>query len=93
MDAPMRRGNETLEERMRLMGFAVEFGMELTGDEEGVLWYLDDLDQFAIGSMTAETETCLFEFVAIGVVEFVAVAVALIDNKRAVQPRRFGSNG
>ena len=37
MEALMGGGDEAFEEGVWLVGFAVEFGMELAGDEEGVV--------------------------------------------------------
>ena len=64
MDALMGGGDEAFEEGVWLVGFAVEFGMELAGDEEGVFRYFDDFDEFAIGRVATEGEAGFFEFVA-----------------------------
>src|SRR5436190_510446 len=85
MNPRMRRRNESAEERMRLMRFAMEFGVELAGDIEGMLGQLDDLYQLSVGSMPAENPTGLLEPLAIGIVEFVAMTVSLIDHERAVK--------
>ena len=42
------RANEITEERMRLQRRRLEFGMELAGDEPGVLRVFDNLDQVTI---------------------------------------------
>ena len=88
----MGGGNEAFEEWVRLVRFAVEFGMELAGDEEGMFWYFDDLDQFAIGRMTTEAEAGFFELVAVGIVEFVPVTVAFVHDKGTVEAGGFGAD-
>ncbi len=47
----------------------------------------DDLDQLAVGSEAAEGKFRFFETLAISVVEFVAMAMALVDDKSAIEPR------
>src|SRR6266481_1189079 len=85
-------GNEAFEERMRLMGLAVEFGMELARDKERVFWQFDDFDQFAIGSVAAEGETGFFELFPISIVEFVTVAVAFVHNESAIETSGFSAD-
>ena len=92
MDSLMGCGDEAFEERMRFVGFAVEFGMKLAGDKEWVLWQFDDLDEFAVRCVAAESEVGFFEFLAISVIEFVAVAMAFVDNKCAIQAGGFGAD-
>src|SRR5258708_2869899 len=92
MDTLMRGGDKAFEKWMRLVGFAVKFGMELAGDEEGVLCQFDNLDQFAIGRVAAETKVGFFELFAVGVVEFVAVPMAFVHDKGAVEAGGFGPN-
>ena len=84
----VRGGDETLEQRMRLVRLAQEFRMELAGDEKRMVLQLDDFHQLAVRRQAAEHETGLLEFVAVGVVEFVAVTVAFVDDERAVKLRR-----
>src|SRR5450759_2293201 len=85
MNMLMRRRNETLEQRMRLVRFAQKFRMELARHEERMILEFDDLHQLAIGRKPAENETSLLEFLAVGVVEFIAMAVALINDERAIK--------
>src|SRR6266853_629867 len=85
-------GNEAFEERMRLMGLAVEFWMELAGDEEWMLWQFDNFDQFAIGSVAAETEAGFFELFAVGIVEFVTMTVAFVHNESAIETSGFSAD-
>src|SRR5438094_4265693 len=86
MNPIMRCGNEAFEERMGLVRLAVKFGMELAGNEKGVVSQFDDFHQLAIGRETAENKTRFFEALAVRVVELVAVAVTFVDHKRAVEP-------
>ena len=85
----MRGGDEAFEERVGLMRFAVEFGMKLAGDKEGMLGQFDDLNQLAVRSKAAESKAGFLELVAIRVVELVAMAVAFVDDKGAIEPRGF----
>ena len=86
-------GDEAFEEGVRFVGFALEFGVELAGDEEGVIFEFDDFDEFAVGRCATKNEAGLFEFGAIGVVEFVAVTMAFVDEKCAVEMRAQGVHG
>src|SRR6267142_2560041 len=82
-------GNESLEEWVRLVRFAVEFGMELAGDKKRVFWQFDDFDQFAVGCMSTEAEAGLFELFTVRVIEFVAMTVAFVYDEGAIEPGRF----
>src|ERR1051326_6240983 len=90
VDMSVGGADEAFEQGMGLVGFAAELGMELGGDEERVVGQFDDLDEFAVGGGAAEDEIGLFELVAVGVVELVAVAVPFIDDEGAVE---FGGEG
>src|SRR5256885_11296668 len=92
MHSDVGGGDEAFEERVWLVGFAVEFGMELAGDEEGVFRYFDDFDEFAIGRVATEGEAGFFELVAVGVVEFVAMAVAFVHDESAVKASGFSAD-
>src|SRR5256885_3335962 len=85
MDARMGGRDKTPEERMRLMGLAVEFGVELAGDKKRMLRQFDDLDQLAVRSVATENEPGFLETLAISVVEFVAVPMSLVDDERSVE--------
>ena len=78
------RGDEALEKRMRLVRLAVEFRVELARDEKRMVRQFDDFDEFAVGRVAAENEVGLGKTVSLGVVEFVAMTVAFVDNKSAV---------
>src|SRR5690554_5523630 len=53
--------------------------MELAADHEGMVRDLHDLDQATIWAEAAEARACGYELLAILVVEFEAVAVALVN--------------
>jgi hypothetical protein len=42
-------GDEAFEQRMRLVGLALEFGVELAAEEEGMGRHFDEFDQFVVG--------------------------------------------
>ena len=88
----MRRGDEALEERMRRVGFALEFGVKLAGDEKRVGRKLDEFHQFSIGGRAAENKARGAKLFPIGVIEFVAMAVALIDDKGSVEAVCLGAD-
>src|SRR5690349_3604619 len=76
-----RRGaDELAEERLGAIRPRVELGVELGGDEEGVIWQLDHLDQPLVGRGSAADQALVFEPAAQLVVHLVAMAVALVDD-------------
>ena len=81
MDMGVSGGDESLEKRMRLIRFALELGMELAGHEERMILEFDDLNEFSIGGSAAKDKPGLFEGRAIGVIEFVAMTMTLVDDK------------
>ena len=78
--------DETFEQRMRLVWFAVKLGMELTGNEERVLGKLNDLNELSIRCQAAEYEAVFFEALAICVIELKAVAVPFLHHESTIQP-------
>ena len=60
-------------------GAALEFGMALTCHEPRVIGNLDHLDQALVWRDTRYPKPCFCERVAVGIVHFVAMAMALID--------------
>ena len=88
----MGSGDEAFEEWVRLMRFAVEFGMELAGDEEGMFREFDNLDELAVGRVAAESKTGFFKFLAVSVVEFVTMAMAFVDDESAIETGGFGAH-
>ena len=81
VDVLVRGGDETLEQRVRLVRFAQKFRMKLARQEKWMVFQFDHFDQFSVGRIAAQNESGFLEFFAVGVVEFVAVAVAFVDDK------------
>src|ERR1039458_9003745 len=92
MDALVRGGDETLEQRVRLVRLAQKFGMKLARDEKRMIIQLDHLDQFSVGRIAAQNESGFLKFFAVGVVEFVTVTMPFVDDKRAVKLARLGTD-
>src|SRR5262245_49505655 len=86
------RTNEALEERVRLMRFALKLGMKLASNEKRVIRDFDDFNQLAIRGKPAEYIPSLLESLAVSVIELEAMPVALLDNERAVKPCRARSD-
>ena len=61
---------------MRSVGFGLKFGVELTGDEPGMVFEFNDLNQSFGGINSGEDHPLFFEHLAILVIEFITVAVA-----------------
>ena len=80
--------DELAEQRRRPCGAALELGVELRGDEAGVVGQLDDLDQPAVGRRAADDEPGRLELRPQVVVDLEAVAVTLEDHLLAVRRRR-----
>ena len=74
-------GDETSEQRVRLVRFAVKLRMKLAGDEEGMFGQFDDLHQFPVRREPAQDEAGFLESFAIRIVEFVAMAMALLHHE------------
>ena len=81
MDELVRGGDETFEQRMRLVRLALEFRMKLARDKKWMVFQFDDLDEFAVGRIAAENKSGFLEFFAVGVVEFVAMAMAFVNDE------------
>ena len=92
MNPRMSRGDKPLEEWMRLVRFAVEFGMELTGDEEGMFCQFDYFDQFTVWRVTAETKAGFFKLFAVGVVEFVPMTMTFVYDKCPIETGGSGAD-
>ncbi len=75
---------------MRLGRLRLELGVELHGQEPGMVGLLDDLDDRAVGARAGGDEAVLLEVLPIGVVELVAMAVPFVD---LVGRRRPGAPG
>jgi len=59
--------------------------MKLARDKKRVILQLDNLDQFSVWRISAEYKATFFESSAIGVVEFVTMAMALINQECAIE--------
>jgi len=86
-------GDETSEERMGVVGLALEFRVELAGEKERMGRQLDQLHQFVVRGKAAEDKARFFKGGAIGVVEFVTVAVALVGHESAVEASGLRTDG
>src|SRR5690349_2150645 len=76
---------------MGLVRLALEFRMELAGDKEGMVGQLNNLDQLAVRGEATEHKACLLEPLPVGIVEFVAMPMALLHHKSTVQASCLGS--
>src|SRR6185369_3806366 len=77
------RLHEAGEQRMAVAWRRAELGVELAGDEERMRRQLDHLDQ-AVAREAGETQPRVHHLLQVAVVELVTVAVALLDQVRAV---------
>ena len=83
-----RRAHEVPEQRLRAQRAGLELGVVLRGDEERVVGQLDDLHQAVVRRGAAADEARLLQPLAQVVVDLVAVAVALVDHRLAVDLAR-----
>ena len=74
------------EKRMGVHGTGLEFRVELAAQEPGVVPEFDDLHQLAVGGGAGNRQAGGVQFLPVGVVEFVAVPVALHDLRDAIGP-------
>ena len=93
MDESVGGRDKALEERMRPVWFALEFGVELAGDEKGMVLQFNNLDQLAVRRRAAEYEARLLELFPERIVELVPMPVPLINKEGAVEMVRPGSHG
>ena len=84
----MAGGDETPEQRVRLVRLAQKLGMKLAGQVERVILQLDHLDELAVGRGAAEDHAQALELLPKNVVELVAMTVALVNHERAVEQLR-----
>lgn len=68
--------DKTSEQGVRCVGFALELGMELGGDEERVVGDLNDFDQLIVRGCARENHAGGFVHFPVLVVKFVPVTVA-----------------
>lgn len=78
-------GDETLEQRVRPVGFAQEFRVELAGHEERMIRQLDQLDEQPVRRGAAEDHAGLLEPRPVAAVELIPVPVPFLDQKRTVK--------
>lgn len=72
-------GNELAEERIRFQWTGGKFGVELAGDEKRMRGQFDDLGQLLLRVDAAEDKARRLVLRFEPVVEFVAMAMALLD--------------
>ena len=89
MNTRVTSGDKASEEWVRRVGLAQEFGVELAGDKEWMVFEFDHFNEFAIRARAAEKEAGFFEMGAVFVVEFVAMTMAFVDDEGAVELRGF----
>ena len=79
--------DEAIEQRMPVARRRRELRVELAGEEPRMLLrrQLDHFDQQIVHRLAGDDEAQVLELLAIAVVEFVAVAMALADHVLAVQ--------
>ena len=85
-----RGARELAEKRLRTGGTALELGVCLRGNEPGMLGgrQLHHLDERLVGRDAGDDEPRALKVVAVGVVEFEAVAVALVHKLLAIRLTR-----
>src|SRR5271165_6784495 len=74
-------GDESFEQRMRRVGFALEFRVKLAAHVKWMSGQFDQLNQLAVRRGAAEEEARLLKRLPIMVVEFIAVTVAFVDHE------------
>ena len=79
-----RGGDEALEQGVRTVRAALELGVELRAQMEIAARDLHGLHKASVRAGTGDDQTLLLELGAELVVELIAVAVALVDLRRAV---------
>jgi hypothetical protein len=85
---PVGGGDEGGEQRVRPGRLRFELGMELHGDVPRVAGQLRDLDELAVGRSPGDAQPVLGERALVQTVELVAVAMALVDQRGAVDALR-----
>src|SRR5882724_4945518 len=92
MQPRVRRRNESLEQRMWLVRFTVEFRMKLARDEKWMLRQLNHLDELPVRRQAAKGEAAFLETFPVGVVEFVTMPMPFIHHERAIKLLRLGAH-
>src|SRR5436305_11425226 len=75
------RSDEIAEQGMWTIGTALKFWMKLRGHKPGMVRQLDDLDQAIIGGTATDYHTMCLHSLAIFIIELVAMAMTLKDNR------------
>ena len=78
-----RRRDELAKQRRRALGAGLELGMELRGEEERMIGKLDRLHEPVVRGGARHRQTRALQALAQQVVDLVAVAVALVDDRFA----------
>lgn len=65
---------------MGFAGTALELGVALAGDEEGMVGQLDHLHEALVGERPEITRAAFHKRVAVGVVHLEAMAMALVND-------------
>ena len=72
-----RRADKIPEQRMWLHRLGFEFGMELTAEEPGMIFNLDNFNQVVVRRRSRYHQAVVFQLLTIGIVKFEPVAVPL----------------
>ena len=83
-DVGFRCGNEAAKEWMSPVGTALQLRVELAGEEPGVIRQFDQLHKPSVRRKARENQSGAGQQFPIDVVEFIPVAMALVDLSRTV---------
>ena len=83
-------GDQPKEQRMRVVRAGVELRMGLRGEEVRMIRQLEHLDDAAVRRHAAQAHTGVRQRGAVVVVDLVAVAVALVDERLAIELKGAG---
>ena len=81
MQTCVRCLDKSSEQRVRLVRFALKFGMKLARHEKRVRRHFNNLHQLPVRCESAEYEPGFLESFPVGVVEFKSMPVAFLDYK------------
>ena len=79
------RGDESPEKRVSRGWLALEFGVELHRDKEGVTGDLNEFSESTVGRGANEMEARILKLAAVVLIELVAMAVTLVDRGVSVE--------
>ena len=77
--------NKTSEERMGSERFRFELRVELHRDVPRMGWQFDDLDELTVERSPDDLQTVIGQRFFVQAIEFVAMTVALVDHRLAVE--------